>query len=100
MSARRRAARAAQAGADLAESDVLTLLRDPDAPVWRDRARWLELMEAQGWEPGIIGWFEKTHPGNRRNATATAWGVENGIEVDGWPGHADWHRLRAMGLIA
>jgi len=85
---------------DLAESDVLTLLRDPDATVWQNHQRWLALMAAQGWQAGVMGEFRETHPANRRNATADVWGVENGIEVDGWPGHADWHRLRAMGLIA
>ena len=67
--------------------------------MWHNHDRWLELMAAHGWEPGVIGWNRNTHRGNRRNAAADAWGVENGTTDPRSEHHGDWHRLRAMGLM-
>ena len=77
-------------------------LYDADAPVWHNFDLYRAWMERRGW-----GWnlpvsdrfdmFHRTHPANRRNYAADAWGAENGISTH--PGHADWNRLREMGLI-
>ena len=99
MSARRRAARTAHAATPIAETDVVTLLRDPDAAVWHNQALYLAFMAARGWDlPPQERMGVAASAGNRRSAAADGWGAENGITST--PGHADWHRLRAMGLIA
>lgn len=81
--------------------DVPPELLDAAAPVWHDAARYVEYMTGRGWDdhlPPSERFGVPTHPANRRNAAAAAWGVENGITNDG-PWFADWHRLREMGLI-
>lgn len=73
-------------------------LCDAEAPVWHDRGLYVEFMAARGWDlpaPERLG--AGTHPANRRNYAADAWGVENGVTTS--PGHADWHRLRELGSI-
>lgn len=73
-------------------------LFDPGHPLWQDRERYLRLMARRGWAlPVTERLGMETHPGNRRNYASAAWGEENGIESQ--PGHADWNRLREMGLV-
>lgn len=101
MSARRaaRAAAGAPAVLDLRHVDVLELLHDADAPLWHDREAYRAFMAKHGWSlPVGDRMGSGTHPANRRNAAADAWGAENGIESQS--GHADWHQLRQMGVIA
>lgn len=103
MTSERRAARAthhAQATpGTVADADVLAMLRDPDAAVWHSQTAYRTFMAARGWDlPAGERLGATTSPGNRRNAAADGWAIENDVTTD--PGHADWPRLRAMGLIA
>jgi hypothetical protein len=103
VTSERRAARSAHQGqavpGSAADADVLALLRDPDAAVWHSQTAYRAFMAARGWDlPVSERLGASASPGNRRNAAADAWGLENDVTTD--PGHADWPRLRAMGLIA
>lgn len=100
MSARRQA-RASAVEVTFADDggDTLAALRTSAAKVWHNQAAYRRFMAARGWTlPPSERVGGRTHPANRRNAAADAWGVENGITGDS-PHQADWHRLRAMGFL-
>ncbi len=101
MSNRRRA-RAISALPVETESGPPAELYDNDHAVWRDRDRYLDFLKRHGLGESCIPTADRlgtwrAHPHNRRNQASDAWGVLNGITTA--PGHADWNRLRAMGLI-
>lgn len=73
---------------------------DAEAVVWHDQKRYRAFLTAHQLVTGLtvkerVGVADT--PGNRRNRAAATWGTQNGITTT--PGHADWHQLRAMGLI-
>lgn len=83
---------------EVADTAIPSELLDPDAAVWHDQRRYLAYMAERGWSlPAAERFGCSTHPGNRRSAAAEGWGAENGITTT--PGHADWHRLRAIGVL-
>lgn len=100
MSARRQARAISVLPVEI-ESGPPAELYDPDHAVWRDRGRYLKFLARHGLGGSRMPVSERmgvdAHPHNRRNNASAAWGEDNGIENP--PGHADWHRLRAMGLI-
>jgi hypothetical protein len=67
-------------------------LRDPDALVWHNQARYRAWMSVRRWPmPPSERMGVAAHPANRRSYAAAAWARGNGIG-------RDWHRLRARGL--
>lgn len=76
-------------------------LYDRDHAVWADRVLYLAFVGRHGLGVGCMPASERlgieAHPHNRRNFASAAWGEQNGITTH--PGHADWHRLRELGLI-
>ena len=83
---------------DLTTTPVIELLRNADAPVWHDQEAYRALMDRNRWRmPARERFGLPDNPQNRRQAAASGWARDNG--VCDLPGHADLHRLRAMGLI-
>ncbi len=92
-------------------------LRDPGHPLWTGPiGPYIEYMADRGWSlPArermyILSCEERgvdprqgTYRGSvasRRQAAVTSWAVEAGITSRRWPSSADYHHLRAMGLLS
>lgn len=79
--------------------DAPAELLDPDHPLWRNQTAYHAFMVERGWSlPAAERMGAATHPANRRQAAAAGWAEDNEVTTE-LGGHADWHRLRAMGLI-
>jgi hypothetical protein len=75
-------------------------LLDPGHEVWQHRNLYWAFTSDHGLAveaPPSERMGPGASPANRRNYASAAWGVLNGI-TDG-PGSADWHQLRAAGLM-
>ncbi|MGH4001745.1 MAG: hypothetical protein ACRDTJ_30275 [Pseudonocardiaceae bacterium] len=78
-------------------------LLDADATVWHDQRAYHRFMAAHGWTlPPAERMGCTTAPANRRGAAAAGWAVTTGTATraygDGAQPHADFHRLRELGL--
>lgn len=98
MTTRRRAARHPKATvAQVAGFEVPPELLDGESAVWHDQRLFREFMAERGWSlPCAERFGVATHPGNRRTSAATGWAAKVGITSGG---HADLHRLRALGVL-
>lgn len=78
---------------------MVSLLRDPHAPVWADHDAFLALLAAHGWEAGHLAVSHRsTHPQNRRAYAAEAWAVENRVTLPDYPHAVDRPALRRLRL--
>ena len=80
----------------LARSDHPPELRSRLDPIWRDesalRARFGEYLSASEFRAMRLG--RSLH-----NTVLTRWALANGFESTRYAGSADWHQLRAVGVI-
>lgn len=93
--------RASAAQLQVSGVEVPPELLNPAAEVWHNVGAFVAYMRERGWTlppQERMGAFSS--PANRRSAAAEAWGVDNGITAEHGSHFADWHKLRALGLIS
>lgn len=75
-------------------------LSDARHALWGDEVAWRDYMAGRGWPlPAESRLCVPASAARRRRAAVRAWAVDAGVTVEGRPGHPDWHRFRALGLL-